>query len=228
MDQTFASVKRSELVLKEGIFLAVSLLPSSTGAEGQSKEIWHYGWSKLDVLGKTLCFSFHFLLWRIENLWFSCFVSVLPLCLLLPLPWSSVTQMVLYLSIHFLSHLGFSALRFSLDWDSIFPGLSVFLLALVVVVVRSLSRVWLFASPRTLEHQALLSSTVSQDLLKLMSIESVMLSNHLILCHPLILLPSIFPSISDFSSQVSSLHQVAKVLELPHQFFQWIFRVDFL
>ena len=57
------------------------------------------------------------------------------------------------------------------------------------------------AFPWTLVHQALLSSTVSQSLLKLMSIESVMLSNHLILCHPLLLLPSIFPSISDFASQ---------------------------
>ena len=65
-----------------------------------------------------------------------------------------------------------------------------------------------------------------------MSIESVMLSNHLILCHPLLLLPSIVPSISLFKwvKWVSSSHQVAKVLEfqLQHQSFQWIFRVDFL
>ena len=59
-----------------------------------------------------------------------------------------------------------------------------------------------------------------------MSIESVMPSNHLILCHPLLLLPSIFPSISLFQ-WVSSSHQVAKVLEhqLQHESFQWIFRV---
>ena len=67
-----------------------------------------------------------------------------------------------------------------------------------------------------------------QSLLKFMSIESLMLSNHLILCYP--------PSPSAFShsqhqglfQRVSSLHQVDKVLELQHQSFQWIFRVDFL
>ena len=57
-----------------------------------------------------------------------------------------------------------------------------------VVVVQALSRVRLFATPGTAEHQAPLSSTLSQSLLKLMSIESVMTSNHLILCHPLLLL----------------------------------------
>ena len=57
---------------------------------------------------------------------------------------------------------------------------------------------------------------------------SVMASNHLILCHPLLLLPSIFPSIRE--EWVSSSHQVAKGLELQlkNQSFQWIFRVDFL
>ena len=62
-----------------------------------------------------------------------------------------------------------------------------------------------------------------------MSTESVMPSSHLILCHPLLLPPSIFPRIRVFS-RVSSLHQVAKVLELrlQHQSFQWIFRTDFL
>ena len=72
-------------------------------------------------------------------------------------------------------------------------------------------------TPWTAAHQASLSFTISQSLLKLMSIQSVMPSNHLILCHPLPLLPSIFPSIRVFSS-VSSLHQVARVLELQlHQ-----------
>ena len=61
--------------------------------------------------------------------------------------------------------------------------------------------------------QALLSFTISQSLLKFVSIESVMLSNNLILCHLLLLLPSIFPSIGVFSS-VGSLLRVAKVLEL--------------
>ena len=62
--------------------------------------------------------------------------------------------------------------------------------------------------------QASLSITNSQSLLKLMSIESVMSSNHLILCHLLLLLPSIFPSIRVFSNESFLLHQVAKVLEL--------------
>ena len=67
--------------------------------------------------------------------------------------------------------------------------------------VQSLSRVRLFASPWTIAQQASLSITNSQSLLKLMSIESVMPSNHLILCHPLLLLPSTFPSIRVFSSE---------------------------
>ena len=74
-----------------------------------------------------------------------------------------------------------------------------------VVAVQSLSRVWLFAIPWTAAHQASLSFTISQSLLRLMSIESVMPSNHLILCCPLLLLPSIFPSIRVFSSE-SALH----------------------
>ena len=56
-------------------------------------------------------------------------------------------------------------------------------------------------TPRTAAHQASLSITNSQSLLKLMSIESVMPSDHLILCHPLLLLPSIFPSIRVFSDE---------------------------
>ena len=74
------------------------------------------------------------------------------------------------------------------------------------------------------------SSTNSQSLLKLMSIKWVVPSNHLIFCRPLLLLPSIFPSIKVFFQWVSSSHQVAKVLELQlqHQFFQWIFRMYFL
>ena len=96
--------------------------------------------------------------------------------------------------------------------------------------LQSLSRVRLFANPRTAARQASLSITNSQSLLKLTSIESVMPSNHLILYRPPLLLPSIFPSIRVFSKWVSSLHQVAKVLEfqLQHQSFQWIFRTDLL
>ena len=67
--------------------------------------------------------------------------------------------------------------------------------------VQSLSRVWLFATPWTAACQASLSITNSQSLPKSMSIESVMPSNHLILCCPLLLLPSIFPSIRVFSNE---------------------------
>ena len=78
-------------------------------------------------------------------------------------------------------------------------------------LVKSLSHVQLFATPWTAAHQASLSHTHitslsnSQSLLKLMSIESVMPSNHLILCRPLLLRPSIFPSIRVFSNE-SVLH----------------------
>ena len=67
--------------------------------------------------------------------------------------------------------------------------------------VQSLSCVRLFATPWTTARQASLSITNSQSLLKLVSTESVMLSNHLILCRPLLLLPSIFPSIRVFSNK---------------------------
>ena len=98
--------------------------------------------------------------------------------------------------------------------------------------VQLLSHVRLFLTPWTAARQASLSITNSRSLLKLMSIKSVMPSNHLILCRPLLLLPSIIPSIRVFSNwrRFSSSHQVAKVLEfqLQHQSFQWIFRTDFL
>ena len=74
-----------------------------------------------------------------------------------------------------------------------------------VVVVQLLSYVWLFVTPWTAAHQASLSFTTSRRLLKLMSIEPVMTSNHLTLCHPLLFLPSIFPSIRVFSNE-SALH----------------------
>ena len=71
--------------------------------------------------------------------------------------------------------------------------------------VQLLSRVWLFETPWTTAPQASLSITNSQNLLKLLSVKSVMPSNHLILCQPLLLLPSIFPSIEVFSIE-SALH----------------------
>ena len=70
-----------------------------------------------------------------------------------------------------------------------------------VYFVQSFSCVQLLATPRTTACQASLSFTISQSLLKLMSIESVMPSSHLVLCCPLLLLPSIFPSIRVFSAE---------------------------
>ena len=76
---------------------------------------------------------------------------------------------------------------------------------MLISSVQFLSCVWLFMNPWTASHQASLSTTNSQSWLKLMSIESVMPSNHLILYCPLLLLPSIFPSIGVFSNE-SVLH----------------------
>ena len=71
----------------------------------------------------------------------------------------------------------------------------------IFIVVESISCVQLFVTPWTAARQASLSFTISWSLLKLMSIESVMPSNHLILCHPLLLLLSIFPSVRIFSNE---------------------------
>ena len=76
-----------------------------------------------------------------------------------------------------------------------------FSLGSILISIQSLSRVWLFATPWTAACQASLSIINSRSLLKLMSIELVMRSNHLILCCPLLLLPSIFPRIRVFSNE---------------------------
>ena len=79
------------------------------------------------------------------------------------------------------------------------------------IVVQSLSHIRLFVTPWTAARQTPLSSTISWSL----SIESMMPSNHLILCRPLLLMPSIFPSIRVFSNESALMsYQVAKVLEL--------------
>ena len=85
-----------------------------------------------------------------------------------------------------------------------------------VAVVQSLRLVQLFATPWTAARQASLSFTISQSLLKLMSVELVMPSSHLILGHPLLLLPSIFPSIS-------SLHVSALRIRWPKD---WSFSIS--
>ena len=90
--------------------------------------------------------------------------------------------------------------------------------------VQSLSHVWLFATPWTAAGQASLSTTNSQSLLKLMSIESLMPSNHLILCHSLLFKPSVFPSIRVFSNESSggqSIGALASASVLPMNIQDW-------
>ena len=77
-----------------------------------------------------------------------------------------------------------------------------YIMGVTYFAVQSLSHVWLFATPCTVACQSSLSFTISQSLLKLMSIELVMPSRHLILCHPL-LLSSVFPRIRVFSNELS-------------------------
>ena len=117
----------------------------------------------------------------------------------------------------------------SLEWEGRFfttepPGKPIFLF---INSVQLQSCVRLFATPWTAVRQASLSITNFQTLLKLMSIESVRPSNHLILLSPS---PPAFnlSRHQGLSKWVSSSHQVAKVFELQHQSFQWIFRTDLL
>ena len=110
---------------------------------------------------------------------FICFKkAVLSLCYVIGLPFSNKSLPLLLLFYQLLKFFQFSS-------------------------VQSLSRGQLFATPWTVAHQASLSITNSRSLLKLRSIESVMPSNHLILCHPLLLLPSVFPSIKVFSYELA-------------------------
>ena len=90
-----------------------------------------------------------------------------------------------------------------------------------LIVVQLLSRVWLSVTPWTAARQASLPFTISQSLLKLMSIESVMPSNHLVLCHPFLLLPSIFPSIGVFSI-VLALHILVHLSLCVHLYIWYI------
>ena len=94
--------------------------------------------------------------------------------------------------------------------------------------VQSLSCVQLFATPWTATRQASLSITNSWSLPKLMSIESVMPPNHLILCRPPLLPPSIFPSIRVFSDESALRIRWPKYWEFQHQSFQWTPRTDLL
>ena len=97
---------------------------------------------------------------------------------------------------------------------------------LIRVVVQSLSHIQLFATPWTATHQASLFFIISQSLLKFMFIESVLPSNHLILCCPLLLLPSIFPSIRVFSNE-SLFHIRGQSIGVSNEYSGLIsFRID--
>ena len=126
-------------------------------------------------------------------------------------------------------HLGIYLEKIILQKDTRTPMLiaSLFAVAKTVGSVQSLSRIQLFVTPWTAACQASLSITNSKSLLRLMSIQSVMPSNHLVLCQPLLLLPSIFPTIRVFSRESAS-HQVAIVLKLKLQYqsFKRILRVE--
>ena len=91
---------------------------------------------------------------------------------------------------------------------------------LLIVAVQMLSHVRLFVIPWTSTHQASLSFSISWSLFKLMCIESVMPSNHLIFCHYLLLLPSIFPSIRVFSNELA-LH-----IRQPNLLIPWFLSQD--
>ena len=98
----------------------------------------------------------------------------------------------------------------------------------IIVVVQSLSHVQLFATPWTAARQVSLSFTISQSLLKLMSIESVIPSNHLFFCHPLFLLLSIFPASGSFlmsqlfASGGQSIGASASASVLPINIHDWL------
>ena len=98
----------------------------------------------------------------------------------------------------------------------------------IVVAVQLLSRVRLFVTPWTVACQASLSFIISLSLLKLMSIKSVMLSNHLILCCPLLLLPSVFPSIRVFFNESALLIRCPNCSSFSFSISLSNDRVDFL
>ena len=97
------------------------------------------------------------------------------------------------------------------------------------VVVQSLSCVRLSETPQTAARQASLSFTIYRNLLKLISVESMMPSNHLILCHPLLRLPSVFPSIRVFTNELALHIRWPKYWKFSFSLpFQWTLRVDVL
>ena len=150
----------------------------------------------------------------------SCLFSVLPHC------FPPVCFLYLWVWFHFVTYVCFF---YSLDFTYKCIEYLSFFIWQSISSVQSLSYIWLFATPRIAARQASLSITNSWSSLKLMSIELVMPSSHLILGRPLLLLPPIPPSIS-LLQWVNSSHEVAKVLEsqLQHHSFQRNPRADLL
>jgi len=139
---------------------------------------------------------------------------------------------LIHLGLH--SHEWLGQLLTLFDWKSwtfswliisVFSSQVIIPLLLVIKIMLKVYVQSLSLQPHGL--QASLSFTISWSLLRFMSIESVMLSNYLILCHPLLIAFDLSQHQVLFQ-WVNSSHQVAKVLELQHQSFQWIFRVDVL
>ena len=186
----------------------------------------------LDILFYTYLLIIHFLCEM--SVWIFCTFNRVNCLLLLSYrsSWYIVNTInlliICFVNIFFKLKLAyhFSNSIFWWGWTFKLDAVQFIILFFCCSVAESRLTLWI---PWTAICQASVFFTISWSLFRLMSIESVMPSNHLILCCPLLLLPSIFPSIRVFQ-WVGSLHQVAKVLEfqLQHQSFQWIFRTDFL
>ena len=117
-----------------------------------------------------------------------------------PSPYCHISELVLFLSI--IKFRDIKSWTYGIEKTLEKKYIYLFFFTEKFVVAQFLSRIRLFTTPWTAAHQASLTFTISQSLLKLMSIESVMPSNHLILCCSLLLLPSVFPSIRVFSKEL--------------------------
>ena len=139
--------------------------------------------------------------------------------LFLPIPFSSLSPVI-----DPDWHLGLYALLTGSTSSHLCPSWAFLTIVAVYSQVVSNS-----VTPWTAAHQVSLPFTLSWSLLKLMSIKAVMPSNHLILCHPLLLLPSIFPSIRIFSNESALSIRWPKYWRFSfYQSSQWIVKVDFL
>ena len=126
---------------------------------------------------------------------------------------NQLLALLIFATVSFVSFSFISALIFMISFLLLTQGFFISSFSSCFRCSAQLSHVRLFATPWIAARQASLSITNSWSSLKFMSIESVMPSNHLILCHPLLLLPSVFPSIRVFSNESALCIRWAKVLE---------------